>query len=229
MAGTDISNKHFNIIDGINLMMAYKGKCNIVPCHLTSQALDYCIGRINPPKDLMVLDTSLDLPYDFSLNEEKVVNTLNKDFKFATDKFGRVSGEMVDLVLSLTKKAHTNQKYPTYCFDVVLHETKDVIGNINLSIVPNNIDEHSDNVKMNFKKGYDLKSVKYECCKLIRKVAQHHKLKSLYLNCPPDDMDTRVVFESLGAYLKEIKTFTYTDENNKRKTYEQCIWVWEIE
>lgn len=228
MAGTDISNKHFNIIDGINLMKQYKGKCNIVPCHLTSQALDYCIGRITPPKDLMVLDTSLDMPYDFSLNEEKLIEKPNKDFKFASDKFERVNGEMVDLVLSLTKKVHTNQKYPTYCFDVVLHDTDNIVGNVNLSIVPNNIDEHSDNVKMTFKEGYDLKSVKYECCKLIKLVASYHKLKSLYLTCPPEDMDTRIVFESLGAYLKEIKTFTYNDENNKRKTYEQCIWVWEI-
>ena len=43
------------------------------------------------------------------------------------------------------------------------------------------------------------------------------------------DLKTRRVFESLGAYLKEIKTYTYYDENKKRKTREVCIWVWDIE
>ncbi len=230
MAGTDISNKHFNIIDGIALMRRYQRKCNIVPCHLTSQALDYCTGRITPPKDLMVLDTSLDMPYNFEIEQTKVLNTENNsDFKFATDKFERLSGEMVDLVLSLTKRAKTNHKYPTYCFDVVLHEGATVVGNVSYSVVPNNIDEHSDNVSMSFLDDYDLRSIKYECCKLVKKVAKYHKSKILYLTCPPDDLETRRVYESLGAYLKEIKTSTYLDNNQKRKTFEDCIWVWEID
>ena len=102
MAGTDISNKHFNIIDGIKMMRSYKGKCNIVPCHLTSQALDYCVGRITPPKDLMVLDTDLDMPYNFELKKEKEEFEEPKNFKFATDKFDKIEGDIVDLKLSQT-------------------------------------------------------------------------------------------------------------------------------
>ena len=76
---------------------------------------------------------------------------------------------------------------------------------------------------------YDLKSVKYECCQLIKRVAKHHGSSVLYLTSSPKDLKTRRVFESLGAYLKEIKTYTYYDENKKRKTREVCIWVWDIE
>jgi len=229
MAGTDISNKHFNIIDGITLMHQYRGKCNIVPCHLTSQALDYCIGRINPPKDLMVLDTSLPMPYDYELPETKPLKQENKDFKFAVDKFSKLNGEIIDLSLSLTKRATNNYKVPTYCFDIVLHNTNTVIGSVNYSVVPDNIEGHNDNVNMVLNKDYDLKSVKYECCQLIKKVAKFHKSSLLYLTCPPTDFGTRKVYESLGAYLKEIKTFTHFDDSNNRKTSEQCVWVWEID
>ena len=229
MAGTDLSNKHFNIIDGIKLMHSYRGKCNIVPCHLTSQALDYCIGRINPPKDLQVLDTNNDEPYNFDLKKEKEVEVESKDFKFATDKFGKIEGDIVDLKLSLTKKASTSYKFPTYCFDVCLHDTETVIGSVEYSVVPKNIDGHNDNVVLALLEDYDLKSVKYECCQLVKKVALFHRSTILYLTCTPKDFKTRRVYESLGAYLKEIKTYTYFDENKKRKTNEKCIWVWDLE
>ena len=229
MAGTDISNKHFNIIDGIHLMREYKGKCNIVPCHLTSQALDYCIGRINPPKDLMVLDTSLDVPYNFEITKENEANVEDKNFRFATDKFGKIKGEIVDLQLILTTAASAKSKFPTYCFNVMLHDKEDVVGTVNYSVVPESIESHSGNVSFELQEGYDLPSVKYECCKLVKNVAKHHSSKTLYFTCSPKDEKTRRVYESLGAYLKEIKTYTYMDENNKRKTTEKCIWVWEFD
>ena len=231
MAGTDISEKHFNIIDGIELMKKYKGKCNIVPAHLTSQALDYCVGRITPPKDLMVLDINQDLPYDCSLKEDKASDKTNKtatSFKFETKKFDKITGDIVDLHLSLTKRASSSYKLPTYCFDILLHNSTTAIGTITYSVVPDNIDGHSDNVSFELAEGYNLKSVKYECCQLIKKVASYHKSHILYLTCEPKDFDTRKVYESLGAYLKEIKTYTYFDDNNKRQTTEKCVWVWEI-
>lgn len=228
MAGTDISNKHFNIIDGISLMKEYKGKCNIVPCHLTSQALDYCIGRINPPKDLMVLDTDNETPYDFEIKKQDENVLEDTNFRFATDKFGKIQGDIVDLQLILTTAASAKSKFPTYCFNILLHNKEDVVGTVNYSVVPENIDGHSGNVTFDLIEGYDLKSIKYECCQLVKKVAKHHASKILYFTCSPKDLKTRKVYESLGAYLKEIKTYTYMDENNKRKTTEKCIWVWEI-
>lgn len=228
MAGTDISNKHFNIIDGIELMKKYKGKCNIIPCHLTSQALDYCTGRINPPKDLMVLDINSDLPYDSGLKDIKESDLEEKSFKFETHKFNRIQGEIIDLALSQTKSATSAYKFPTYCFDIVLHSSPNIIGNLTYSVVPDNIDGHNDNVSFNLLDDYNLKSVKYECCQLVKKVAEYHKSKILYLTCSPNDFATRKVYESLGAFLKEIKTYTFMDEQNNRKIKESCIWVWEF-
>ena len=227
MAGTDYSNKHYNIIDGINLMKEYRGKCCIIPCHLTSQAIDYCQGRINPPKDLMVLNTNDTLPYDYRLKNEKGEER-QENFKFAVKKLGRIKGNIVDLVLTQTKNRTENYKMPTYCFDVVQAGTDSIIGELMYSVVPNNIDGHADNVSINLKKDYDLKSIKYECCTLLKKVAKRHKARCLYLTCAPDDLDTRKVFESLGAYLKEIKTIVNYDENNNRQNTEKSIWIWEF-
>jgi len=230
MAGTDISNKHFNIIDGIELMYKYKGKCNIIPCHLTSQALDYCNGKINPPQDLMVLNIDDEMPYDFVLKAGSgVKKSQTTDFKFESEKFDKLYGDIVDLNLSLTKRGTSSYKFPTYCFDIVLHNSSTVIGSVVYSVVPDSFEGHNDNVSLSLKEGYNLKSVKYECCQLIKKVAKFHESKILYLTCPPDDFATRKVFESLGAILKEIKTFTFLDDDGVRKTKENCIWIWNLE
>lgn len=229
MAGTDISNKHYNIVDGIELMKEYRGKCCIIPCHLTSQAVDYCQGRINIPKDLMVIDTREDLPYDYVLHEPAQRNySENQNFSFALKKLERIEGKLIDLVLSLTKKSSANYKMPTYCFDVTLKNTNEVIGSATYSVVPNNIEGHADNLTIDLEKDYQMKSILYEVCTMIQKIAKKHKAKCLYLTCAPDDYAIRVVYESLGAYLKEIKTFVNYDESGNRKNIEKCIWVWEF-
>ena len=117
---------------------------------------------------------------------------------------------------------------PTYCFKILQAGTENVIGNLIYSVVPNNIDGHADNVSLSLQKDYDLKSIKYECCLLVGKVAKKHKAKCLYLTCAPNDLDTRRVYESLGAYLKEVKTIISFDNDNKRQNIEKSIWVWEF-
>lgn len=227
MAGTDISNKHYNIIDGIELMKEYKNKCNIVPAHLTSQALDYCAGRINPPTDLMVLDTREDFPYNFSLGKNEEVEG-NKDFNFEEENFNTLYGSIVDLNLASTKNASRNNKYPIYSFNILLHNTSTTIGMVNYCVVPNYAKEHNGNISFVLNEGYDLKSVKYETCQLIKQVAQHHGATNLFLTCSPKDLKSRKVYESLGATLKEIKTYTFINEEKKRDILEDCIWDWKI-
>lgn len=227
MAGTDISSKHYNIIDGIELIKKYNNRCNIVPAHLTSQALDYCVGRINPPKDLMVLDTKEDFPYNYEIQKNEN-NIIDKDFKFEANKFEKLSGSIIDLSLSLTKHVSSNNKYPTYCYNILLHNSSTVIGMLNYSVLPGSEEVHSGNLSFSFNEGYNLKSVKYECCQLIKSVASYHNNKNLYLTCSPKDLKTRTVYESLGAVLQEIKTYTFLDENNKRGVLEECIFKLKI-
>lgn len=229
MAGTDISSKHFNIIDGIKLMEKYKNKCNIIPCHLTSQALDYCIGRINPPRDLMVIDTSINRPYKYELTDCDKQESEEYNVEFATDKFNIIEGEIVDLQLNSTNNKNAKNKLPTYCFNILLHSSKEIIGTINYSVVPASFEGHNYNVFLTLNKDFEsMKSVKYESCMLIKEVAKYHDANLLYLACSPNDFDTRKVYESLGAFLKEIKTSTFVDENNTRKTEESGVWVWEF-
>lgn len=223
MAGTDISEKHFNIIDGIELMKKYEGKCNIVPAHLTSQAIDYCVGKINPPCDLQVLDLSNDFPYNSAIKKEKAEK--EKAFKFEKNKFARICGKMVDLVLTHTK---TIDNKPSYCYDVVLPNTTNIIGRVVYTVFGNDKNIHKPNVFMTFEKDYNLMSVKYEICTLIRKVAEHHGETKLLLTCSPNDYSTRKVYVTLDAVLKEITTSAVQKGKNKRDLQEDCIWVWEF-
>ncbi len=226
MAGTDISNKHFNIIDGISLMQKYEGKCCIVPCHLTSQALDYCEGRIAPPRDLMVINVDSDKPYDFHLKEagDKKKQKSQK-FAFETKKLKNLKGKMVDLALT---KTFIDEDIPIYSFDVRLPKTLENVGQVIYGVVAKTDDLHRGNVEINMTKDMDFRSIKYDCCQQIKKVAMFHKASSLQLTCDPEDFDTRRVYDSLGAYLKEIKTISHRDVEGKRSLVERCIWVWEF-
>lgn len=230
MAGTDISSKHFNIIDGIKLMQEYKDKCTIIPCHLTSQALDYCIGKINPPKDLMVIDTNDNRPYKYELDSTVLQESEEFNVDLETDKFNTIEGNIVDLKLSSTTRKNEKNNLPTYCFNILLHNTDNIAGQVSYSVVPQGFEGHDFNVYLSMNKDYEtMKSVKYEACMLIKEVAKHHDTNTLFLSCAPDDFDTRKVYESLGAYLKEVKTSTFIDDKtNTRKIQESGVWVWEF-
>ncbi len=228
MAGTDITDKHYNIIDGIKLMKKYRGKCTIIPAHLTSQAYDYCMGKINVPRDLDVIDIDSPLPYDYTLKGDESNIMGGDDFEFASDDFAIIKGKIVNLVLSGTKMHGSEYRTPTYIYDVVLSKDNTSVGRVTYSFLPPDAKGHYSNVSMTFKRDFDLKSVEYECCTLIKKVALHHGAKWLYLTCDPKDFSTRMVFSKLGTSLKEIKTKTMKDKDNARTIEESCIWIWEL-
>ncbi len=229
MAGTDVSHKHYNIIDGIELMKKYKNKCTIFPCHLTSQAYDYSVGRINIPKELTIVDSNDKVPFDFWTLHKDPAPVVQIDFDKSRKMFGRVEGQIVDLVLSST--AHKGSAYntPTYYFDVCPRGSSLIIGRVCYSVIPNDIKGHAGNVYMTFDRDYNFKSLEYECCQLIKKVAQYHEATRLYLTCDPSDFGTRTVFETLGVKLQEITTSTYYDDKGERHVSENCIWQWEFE
>ena len=227
MAGTDISSKHFNIIDGIEMMKEYKKKCIIVPAHLTSQAFDYAVGKINLPYDLQVLDLDDEVPYDFTLRNDDYIAS-DEHFEFAGDELSLIRGNIVDLVLVATKMRGSEYKTPTYIYDVLQHDGNLVVGRVTYSVLPPHLKGHYSNVSMSFKQDFDFKSIEYECCNLIKQVALYHGAKRLYLTCDPKDKESRVVFSKLHTTLQEIKTKTYMDENNKRQIEEACIWLWEF-
>ena len=70
MSNTMKEKAHYNIIEGIELMKKYRGKCCLIPAHMTSQAIDYARTRIKMPYDLMIVDTDAELPYDYELPKE---------------------------------------------------------------------------------------------------------------------------------------------------------------
>ncbi len=227
MAGTDISDKHFNIIDGIELMKKYEKKHTIVPCHLTSQALDYCADKIQPPSDLMVINVDDEKPYNFRLEKKDKKMKSNENFTFAKQKFGIMKGKMIELALS-DAKIDKKTKLPTYFFDVLLPENKEIVGKVAYGVGGGEGDLHLANVEIDMTKDLDFRSVKYDCCLLIKKVALHHKENSLNLTCAPDDLDTRRVFSALGAFLKGVKTIATLDNQNNRTLEEKSIWMWEF-
>ena len=226
MAGTHVSKHHYNIIEGIELIKKYKGKKVIVPCHLTSQAFDYCRGRIRVPKDLMVLDTTEDLPYDFEPKAE-LSSHRKKKVAFQVNKLKEIKGDNLTLILAKTEKT----PLPKYYFDIILNDTKQKIGDIDFSIFGEEDANKVENVNLKFIKelGLDVSVHSVEVLKLARTISLAHGYDRLYIATTPDDIEGRQICESFGATLKTIQTTTPEGvAPDKHSIQEKCIWEWKF-
>ena len=226
MAGTHVSKHHSNIIEGIELIKKYKDKKVIVPCHLTSQALDYCRGRIKIPQELMILDTKLDKPYDFEPKAD-ISSHKQKAIAFQTDKLKEIKGRNLTLLLTGTE----NNDLPKYHFDIILNETGQKIGDIDFTILENAQIYKTENVNLKFIKelGLDVSVHSVEVLKLARTISLLHGYDRLYIATTPDDIEGRQICESFGATLKTIQTTTKDNVvPDKHSIEEKCIWEWKF-
>ncbi len=224
---------HYNIIEGVELMKKYRGKCCLIPAHLTSQAIDYARTRIRLPYDLMVVDTDAELPYDYELpkelvakREEKVISYEN--FEFNKDFLHR-KGRRIKL--QLTDTFIPQEKYdnlPVYLFSI-LDKQDNSIGWIKLRIGYNKFVEYNGNVEFDFVPG----ALGYagEAFKLLIDIANYHDMQYLYFSAKPSEMVMRQIYEEIGCALLGIKYVT--DETDKQFVTngdtEHCIYKLDCE
>ncbi|MDR0849937.1 MAG: MBL fold metallo-hydrolase [Christensenellaceae bacterium] len=228
MSNTKKEKKLFNIVEGIQIMKKYRGKCCIIPAHMTSQGWDYARERIRVPQDLEAFDLEVDLPYDFELkNPPQKPTKPAKNFKFSKS-FGDLKGTRVDLHLL---KANMRDDYkgglPAYQYEIIDRTTKMVIGNMFLTIGYNPYVLNGGSVFFDMADNYG--NLMLDTMLAVKKVALHHRMDKIYLSIRPDS-NTRKLCDELGAHLAEIKTF---DENNKvyinnSDDPERCIYIWKI-
>ncbi len=227
MAGTHKSAHHYNIIEGIDLMKKYDGKKVIIPAHLTSQALDYSRGKIFVPQDLMVVDTTLPVPYSFKL-EDRPKKKKNTNFLFKIEGYDELVGRSISLSLAKTEIENPETQLPTYHFDIIVNETQKDIGNLFFTVTNQEHHTQTENVSFAFTNPEDENLSEYtvEALKLVRTLAMAHDYNKVYLATSPDDMQGRRICESFGATLKEIATTNAIDGIAPSKAEEKCIWEW---
>ena len=220
---------HYNIIEGIELMKQYRGKCCLIPAHMTSQALDYARTRIKLPYDLMVIDTDDELPYDYELPQElqdkrdEEDNFCYADFEFSK-KLNIIRGKHVNL--NLTDTFIPNEKYdkaPVYLFSIY-DKKQNTIGWVKFRVGKNEFIKYNGNVEFDFHSGFLNKAA--ESLKLLTDVAHAHNMEEIYFCAKPSDMVIRTIYEEIGCNLLGIKYIT-NDHDREVVTNgdtEHCIY-----
>ena len=228
MAGTHVSKHHYNIIEGIELIKKYKDQKIIVPCHLTSQALDYCRGKIRIPEELMVMDTREPKPYNFELRKELSTST-SQNFLFKVEELNEIIGRNISLHLLKTEIKDIEKKLPTYYFNITVNKTGEIVGEIKFSVFNKRSKNQNENVDINFKEEIDIGLYAAETFKLIRTIALAHNYDRIYLATTPNEFEKREICESFGATLKTIQTTTEDGVTpDKNSIQEKCIWEWKF-
>ena len=226
MANTKKDRAHYNIIDGIELMKQYKGRCIIIPAHMTSESYDYAKTRINIPKDLMQLDLDKDVPYDFELKEKPILNVA-QDIMLDEKRFAEF--KLPHCILKLRETISSKGiSLPAYCYDIYTTRHK-LIGTISVSIGYNVESSYVGNILYTLNEEYLDKPILYESFIQMSKIAQSHNMDTLYISTSPKDKYAKNLCIQLGAKLKEMRYFS---ERNRiwynLNDQERCIWTWKI-
>lgn len=226
MANTKKDKSHYNIIDGIELMKQYKGKCIIIPAHMTSESYDYAKTRINIPKDLMQIDLDKDIPYDFELKNKPIINVA-QDIQLKEKEFNafKLKDATLKLVETISPKGIS---LPAYCYNI--YDKKDkLIGDISVSIGYNIESSYIGNILYHIDENYLDKPILYEAFLQMAKIAKSHDMDKIYISTSPKDDYAKKLCIKLGAKLKEMRYFS---ERNRiwynLDDQNRCIWSWEI-
>ncbi len=225
MANSKKEKSHYNIVEGIELMKQYRGKCCIIPAHLTSQAIDYCRDKIHLPYDLMVIDTDDKLPYDYEIKNKSQFFDIDKNFTFDVIKFNYMRGENITLRLSETKMPDMEREIsPRYMFDVLSKDGK-LIGKLEYRVGNSLFTQYNGSVTYEFAPDIDTRTI-IESFDALKPVAQHHKQRVIYFATSTDDMPMRKIFEMMGSTLKGIRYITTEEEKLmvKNGDVEHCIY-----
>ena len=225
MANSKKEKSHYNIIEGIELMKKYRGKCCIIPAHLTSQAIDYCRDKIFLPYDLMVIDTDDKMPYDYEIKNKNQFFDIDENFTFDVIKFNFMKGKLVTLRLCETKMPDMEKEIsPRYLFDV-LDQDKKLIGKLEYRVGNSIFTQYNGSVTFEFAPDVSTQAI-VEAFSMLIPVAIHHRQRVIYFATNTDDMTTRKMYEDMGATLKGIRYITTEEERAlvKNGDAEHCIY-----
>lgn len=210
MSNTMKEKAHYNIIEGVELMKKYRGKCCIIPAHMTSQAIDYARTRIRLPYDLMVVDTDAELPYDYELPKELAPEEEHEEVDYQNFEFNKkflhVNGRNISLQLTDTFIPKDDiDNLPVYLFSVVDNHSNN-IGWIKLRIGHNKYVDYNGNVDFDFEPG--ALGFASEAFGLLIDIANYHGMTNLYFSARTDETVYRQIYEEVGCSLLGIKYIT---------------------
>ena len=118
------------------------------------------------------------------------------------DQFDSIVGE--ELILSIIEKNPGNDKeIPYYWYNILLKETKEIIGQISLRIGKNYHSYYNGNIGYYIEEQYRGHYYAFTATKMLYPLSLAHNQHELYLTCAEDNLPSYKIIKKLGGKLLE--------------------------
>lgn len=144
-----------------------------------------------------------------------------KDYKVMTD------GE-IDIVLNEKHGGYDSKDFsPEYKFKVLLHDSSEMIGHINLRIEnTEKILKYIGHIGYGIDEQYRGNKFAAKACKLIKQVAKDNGLDSVIITCNTDNFASRKICENIGARFIEVIDIPETSDLYSLNETQKCRYEW---
>ncbi|TLS48472.1 GNAT family N-acetyltransferase [Paenibacillus antri] len=144
--------------------------------------------------------------------------------------FDRIRGEEIDL--SLAFKAPGIEEIgivPSYIFDIVLHGTYEVVGRIDVRIGMNRNLYYGGHIGYSVEEAYRGRGFAAKACRLVRRVAVAHGMRTALITCNPENAASRKTCENIGAVLQDIVDLPPDNDMYREGERRKCVYEWKLE
>jgi predicted acetyltransferase len=141
--------------------------------------------------------------------------------------FNYLSDGEIDLIIEEKAEAHEPKGYlPAYKYEIRLHNDQVRIGRVDLRIGDNKNTYYGGNIGYEIEELYRGHHYASKACKLVKQVAQAHKMDKVIITCNPHNIPSRKTCENVGARLVEIVELPQDNEMYQLGDRQKCRYEW---
>lgn len=144
-----------------------------------------------------------------------------KDYEVLTD------GE-IDVILNEKYGGDDSKGFsPEYKFKILLHNSSEIIGHINLRIGnTEKILKYIGHIGYGINEQYRGNKFAAKACSLIKQVAKENGLDGVIITCNPNNYASKQICESIGARLIEVIDIPETSDTYSLNETQKCRYEW---
>lgn len=149
------------------------------------------------------------------------------EFQFL--EFDRLDGVDIDLHIAEKTPANDEKRFvPAYKYNIVLHNTDFVVGNIDIRIGYQESLYYGGHIGYGVLEEYRGNHFAGKACILLKQVALAHGMNEIFITCNPDNYASRKTCEYVGAVLQEIVDLPPHNDMYKEGERQKCIYKWKL-
>jgi predicted acetyltransferase len=149
---------------------------------------------------------------------------------FKLNDYPALTDGEIEVVINAKHPADKSKGWvPAYEFAVRLPGNPEPVGNVFLRIGnTKNMKMYGGHIAYGIKEKYRGHHYAAKACKLVKKIALDHGLKTLWITCNPDNYPSRKTCEALGCELVEIVDLPEDIDMYQEGERQKCRYKWSL-